>query len=229
MKNSSPMNFLRGILALAALIVPLCASAQMVGSAPPQSQQPQLLIQQIAPDRWVAGLLTVNIDRLAAPGTLGRQRRENWCWAASVQMVLNLDGVAVTQEQVVQRIYGGDIDRGGTPLQIMNALSGWGFTFNGRPAILWPRQLTSYPDMIEDLSLGWPLIVGLKNPDGSGHAEVITAVTYSQGPNGVPIFQTVVLRDPWPFNPSRVEMPWSQFAARVTFIVRNRVTYPQGM
>lgn len=229
-RSSSLINFLRGIVALAALAIPFHASAQMMGQPPAQSQQtPQRLIQQIGPDLWVAGLMTVNIDRLAAPGTVGRQRRENWCWAASVQMILNLDGVAVTQEQVVQRIYGGDIDRGGTPQQIMSALSGWAFTFNGKPAILWPQPLTSYPDMIEELSLGWPLIVGMKNPDGSGHAEVITAVTYSRGLDGVPVFQSVVLRDPWPFNPSRVEMPWSEFVPRVISIIRNRVTYPQGI
>lgn len=187
------------------------------------------LVTQLGPDLWVAGLQRANVEVYAAPENIGRQRRQNWCWAASVQMVLNLAGLVVTQEQVVQRIYGGDLDSPATGPQIMAALSGWAFTRNGRPANLHPLPLTAFRELFDDLSLGWPLIVGLQNPDGSGHAVVITAVTYGMGPpGGDPDFRTVIIRDPWPFNPSRVEMPWSEFTSRVGFVIRNRVTYPQG-
>jgi hypothetical protein len=187
------------------------------------------LITRAGPDLWVAGLQRANVEVYAAPENMGRQRRQNWCWAASVQMMLNLAGLVVTQEQVVQRIYGGDLDSPANGPQIMAALSGWAFTRNGKPASLHPRPLASYREMVEDLSLGWPLIVGLQNADGSGHAVVITAVTYGMGPpGGDPDFRTVIIRDPWPFNPSRVEMSWSEFRSRGSFIIRNRVTYPAG-
>src|SRR5580692_9673449 len=67
-------------------------------------------IRQFGPNLWVAAIEQLPIARLAAPESMGRQRRENWCWAASVQMVLNLAGLQVTQEQVVARIFGGDLD-----------------------------------------------------------------------------------------------------------------------
>jgi hypothetical protein len=197
-------------------------SQHLAAQIPPRS------IQQIGPNLWVAGLPTPMVIRLSASESWGRQRRENWCWAASVQMALNVAGIRVTQEQVVERIYGGDIDRGGTPQQIMEAMTGWAPTISGTAALLNPLPLTNDSEMIDDLSLGWPLIVGLTNPDGSGHAEVITAVTYGIGPNGAPVFRSVILRDPWPYNASRVEMSWPEFSARRSFAIRNRVTYPSG-
>ena len=188
----------------------------------------QRFIERIGPNLWMAGLTTPTVEALSASETWGRQRRQNWCWAASVQMILNIAGIRVSQEDVVERIYGGDLDRGGTSQQILDALTGWAPTISGTTALLNPLPLTNDPDMIDDLSLGWPLVVGLRNSDGSGHAEVITAVKYGVQADGSPAFQSVVLRDPWPYNPSRVEMPWPEFANRRGFIIRNRVTYPSG-
>jgi hypothetical protein len=144
-------------------------------------------------------------------------------------MTLKMAGIRVTQEQVVERIYGGDIDKGGTPEDIMNALTGWAPTISGKTAELHPQPLNNDAEMIDDLSLGWPLIVGLKNPDGSGHAEVITAITYNVRPDNTPIFRSAVLRDPWPYNPSREEISWSEFVDRRNFVIRNHITYPNGL
>jgi hypothetical protein len=33
-----------------------------------------------------------------------------------------------------------------------------------------------------------------------------------------------VLRDPWPYNPSRLEMSWAEFTSRVQDIIRVWVT-----
>ena len=190
---------------------------------------PQRFIRQIAPNLFVAEVPQAAIIAGGAVETWGRQRKQNWCWAASVQMTLNMAGIRVSQEEVVQRIYGGDIDKGGTAQDIMNALSGWAPTVNGKAAELHPAPLTNDAEMLDDLSLGWPLIVGLKNPDGSGHAEVITAVTYTVRPNNTPIFRSIVLRDPWPFNQSREEISWSEFNSRRNFVIRNHVTFPNGL
>lgn len=214
-----------------ATICCICVAILTVASLPSKlsaQASSQRLIRQIGPNLWEAGLPTFIFQKLTASEDWGRQRRQNWCWAASVQMTLNAAGIRVSQEEVVQRIYGGDIDQGGTPQQILVALTGWAPTISGTRALLNPLSLTNDADMIDDLSLGWPLIVGLRNPDGSGHAEVITAITYSSQPNGTPVFQSVVLRDPWPYNQSRVEMPWSEFVDRRNFVIRNRVTYPSG-
>src|SRR5438309_1594878 len=34
------------------------------------------------------------------------QHNTNWCWAASIQMIFNYYGIAITQEQIVARSYG---------------------------------------------------------------------------------------------------------------------------
>jgi hypothetical protein len=182
------------------------------------AQQPS--IQQIGPGIWVAGIPTNEFEFVAA-----RQRHSNWCWAASVQMVLNYRGVPVTQEQVVQRIFAGDApDVPGQPEQILTALSGWAFTTNGQPVML-----SSYPfafsgsEIVRDLAERWPIVVGVRNSGGGGHAYVLTAVTYATDPWNQPIFRSAVLRDPWPDNPSRIEVPWAQFQQNWMFMARMRI------
>jgi hypothetical protein len=181
---------------------------------------------QIGPNLWVAGLNSPTVVTLTDPGYRGKQRMTNWCWAASVQMVLNLDGVAVTQEQVVERIFGGDIDKPGSTQDILTALSGWAFNFGGRKVLIDSQRIFSDQELVDNLSHGWPLIVGMENPDHqSGHAVVITAVTYVPSPTG-PICQTIVYRDPWPTNPSRVEVPILQFKQSSRFFISAHVSQP---
>ena len=215
---SDPKNI---IARFAALFLALAAAA---GAAmPAKAQQPS--VQAIAPGIWAAGIPSNEFEYFAAPQTEGHQRQSNWCWAACVQMVLNYRGVPVTQEQVVQRIFAGAVPNvAGQPNQILAALSGWAVTRNGQRVML-----TSSPfafdgsEIVRDLAERWPRVVGV-NMGNSGHAYVMTAVTYAVDPWNRPIFQTVVLRDPWPGNPSRIEVPWSQFQQRWMFMARMRVT-----
>ncbi len=227
----SPSSHLTAVSKLAA-ICGLCVvvlTLSLLTSNLSAQVPPQRSIRPIGPNLWVAEVPQAVIQVGGAVQSWGRQRKQNWCWAASVQMTLNMAGIRVTQEQVVERIYGSDIDKPGTPQDIINALTGWAPTINGTIALLNPRPLIDDAEMIDDLSLGWPLIVGLRNPDGSGHAEVITAITYSMLPNGAPAFQSVVLRDPWPYNSSRTEISWDEFVTRRSFVIRNRVSFPNGM
>jgi len=57
-------------------------------------------------------------------------------------------------------------------------------------------------EMIRNLSFGNPLIAGLTNDDDSLHAVVVTAITYRRrrGWDGAPAYESVVIRDPWPYN-----------------------------
>ena len=47
------------------------------------------------------GIKTENFNYYASS-----QRNSNWCWAASIQMILNYYGVNITQEQIVEKSYG---------------------------------------------------------------------------------------------------------------------------
>jgi hypothetical protein len=205
-----------GTLLLAALSVAVPAIAPAPGSA----QAPPADIHEIAPSVYVAGIPTNEFRFVAA-----RQHASNWCWAAAIQMVLNYDGLAVTQEQVVARIFGDSMpDEPAEPEDILDALSGWAPQFNGRPAEIVATPYVYQPsDIVNDLASHWPIIVGLRNPEGGGHVFVLTAVTYNVDPTNQPAFRTVVLRDPWPTHESRIQIPWSVFSSRVGFFARVRV------
>lgn len=197
----------------------------------------------IGPNSYIAGVPTDKFRYSAAPEVEGRQRQENWCWAACVQMVLNFHGLCVNQEQVVQRIYGQQVNRPATNAQILTALSGWAPDECGRPAAITASPYAWDEAVIDDLAYDWPLIVGLDNKDGSGHAYVLTAVqfhndTYVQGYTRRfwlgrwysvpvyaqrPVFDYVYLRDPWPSNASKQTIAYSDFKSNLLFADRVRV------
>jgi len=180
-------------------------------------------IAQIRPGLYTVGIPSDQFQYFAAPETTGRQRSANWCWAASIQMVLNYHGLYVTQEEIVTRIYGQLVDQPGQPEQILQALSGWAPDTRGRySTIIAEPYSISGPSLVTDLVYRWPLIVGLKG-ESIGHAYVLTAVTYEVDRFNNPIFKSVVLRNPWPNSPSREEMSWDDFMSRVMFATRVHV------
>ncbi len=174
---------------------------------------------QISSNQYVVGLPSEGFKHFAAT-----QHKQNWCWAACVQMVLNWHGLYVNQEEIVERIYGRQVDRPAQPNQILNALTGWAPDARGRYSAIQADPVNIVPEtVIQDLEYRWPLIVGLSQPTGGGHAYVLTAAYVYQDPNQGPIIYRVVLRDPYPTNPSRIEMDMREFAARCTFATRVRV------
>ncbi|HMG72801.1 MAG TPA: papain-like cysteine protease family protein [Pyrinomonadaceae bacterium] len=203
-------------------------------------------IVQVAPNSYIAGVNTVEFQYFVAPEWAGRQRQQNWCWAACVQMVLNYHGLYVTQEQVVQRVFGQQIDQAADEAGILTALTGWLPDNRGRFSAITASPYVWDEALVNDLAYKWPLIAGLRNEDGlSGHAYVLTALqfhkeTYVSGYNrvlvggrwyNVPtyaqrlVFDYVVLRDPWPTNESKQVWTWAKFRSQLmnlnrVFVVR---------
>jgi len=182
-------------------------------------------IVQVRPGLFAAGVPSAQFDFFAARGHQGRQRQQNWCWAACVQMTLNYHGLRVSQEEVVQRVFGAQVDRPGTPQMILAALSGWAPDQRGRYSVI---HATPYvmrgSTIVRDLANRWPLIIGLRGQP-VGHAYVLTGVYYTVNPyNNEPVFQHVILRDPWPGRPSRVEVPWVVFQQKLMFMARVSVS-----
>lgn len=177
-------------------------------------------IQRLGQNYFVAGILTDQFEFFSSPNQHGRQRQANWCWAASVQMVLNYHGLYVAQEQVVQRIYGAQVDSPADSRQILQALTGWAPDARGRYSSIHANPYThSAGQIVQDLANRWPLIVGLRNPNGGiGHAVVLTAVFYSVDQFNNPILDAVVIRDPWPGNPSRQKISFNEFQSRLMFM-----------
>lgn len=147
----------------------------------------------------------VGIEKSQMDFVVAKQHGFYWCWAASIQMVLNFYGVDITQEEIVERTYGvdksgylpdwpannetvhlnlntGDIDNNGT---IYNVSSKIGY---GPPG---PRLL------IKELDAGRPIVLGYQSGRTSKHLVVITAVKF-RIENRKPIIEKIIVRDPSP-------------------------------
>tara|TARA_B110000093_G_scaffold157099_1_gene175192 strand:- start:4072 stop:4698 length:627 start_codon:yes stop_codon:yes gene_type:complete len=179
-------------------------------------------IQRLGPNYFLAGVPTNEFDAWAAESVIGNQRQANWCWAACSQMVLNYHGLYVSQEQIVTKIYGGLVDRPANESQIRVALSGWAPNVQGRISNIYCQSgLTSVNEITQALASKWPLIVGLRNPNGGvGHAYVLTAVYYSTDQFNNTIPDKVVLRDPMPGTDGRIEVSWQQFSNRLMMVFK---------
>ncbi len=196
-------------------LVIICLTILMSNLAVGQS------IQQLGLNYYAAGVPSQEIQFFASS-----QRSQNWCWAACVQTVLSYHGLYVTQEQVVQKIYGNLVDRPADERQIRVALSGWAPNVQGRISQIYCQSgVASINEITNNLAYKWPLIVGLRNPKGGiGHAYVLTAIYYSTDMYNNTVPDKVVLRDPWPGSPSRQEMSWYEFSNRVMMAFKVWVT-----
>jgi hypothetical protein len=165
-------------------------------------------------DQYQSGIPTDRLQFTAAPDTWGRQRSSNWCWAADLQTILDFHGLPVTQEQVVQRAYGSLLDRPASPEEIAAAVDGWTMqASDGQAAVV---QAASVPfdvgAIVREMHSDRPSIIGLVTPGGSGHAYVLTSITYRSDGNLVqPV--SVTLRDPWPDNPNFKTMSYDEMTS----------------
>lgn len=148
---------------------------------------------------------------------IARQRDTNWCWAACTQMVLNYQGVNVTQEEIVERVFGAKENNPAGAKEIVKGASGW--YVNGHQINAGYDYPLSPQKLINDLVSKYPLIIGLRMPGQNiGHAYVLTGIGFNK--NGDAVYpQKVILRDPWPENESRIILTWSNFSDRVHTIV----------
>lgn len=203
------MKTIRSLLVTAALLTPGAVQAD---------------VWQVAPGVFVAGVPSHQFEYVRANSASGgRQEQQNWCWAASIEMVLRYHGLDVAQGDIVQQVFGHRVDAPANAYQILYALNGWRVDRRGRSFVVGadPYVVSGW-QLIEDLAYRWPLIVGLHG-DPIGHAYVLTAVRYSVDPWGRPVFHSVVLRDPWPGSESRQEWSWAAFESRLMFMARVRV------
>jgi hypothetical protein len=184
---------------------------------------------QIGPNYFSCGVPTQEFEFMRAQSMNGgSQLQSNWCWAACVQMVLNYHGLQVSQQDVVRRIFGpGEPNNPAHEPQILAALSGWAPDARGGYSQIFAQGgFTPLEQIIEALAYKWPLIVGLRNPNGGvGHAYVMTGIYYTVQVNawGNPVGyipDRVILRDPWPGNLSRQEISWYEFQQRCMMAVK---------
>ena len=160
------------------------------------------------------------------------QENSQWCWAASIQMVLNYYGVDINQRQIVARTFGtglfGTLPNRPASDQVITAnLNNWSIDNRGRRYIVNARHNGGAPNpewLLNELQQKRPIVVGYVPPGANqGHAVVITAASYSYSPTFVgpkPVIHSIVVRDPFPtqqniYNRGRVEYSGAQFASRM--------------
>ncbi len=169
------------------------------------------LTGQLGPQPIYVGIPTTQFNFAAAA-----QQQNEWCWAASTQMILGWYGVPTTQPEIVQRVYGSVIDQAASDQVISAALNGWGRAVNGQVVTISSVVYPGPPPpmiLINQLSQRHPVLLTFMSGPTSGHAVVITAASYINTQWG-PQITSLVIRDPYPTpqntaNAGRVEIAGS--------------------
>lgn len=175
--------------------------------------------------------LAQKIYYVGIPGTKlnyisATQEKAHWCWAASIQMVLNYYDIDITQQQIVKRTYGNDMfgdlpDWAASIETIHSNLNNWSVDNKGKTYIVNAQYGNGAPEpffLIEELSNQRPVIIGYQSEFG-GHAVVVTALSYYESALG-PVVRSIIVRDPLPGNceagkKGRIEYEASSFANRI--------------
>jgi ABC-type bacteriocin/lantibiotic exporter with double-glycine peptidase domain len=184
---------------------------------------------QVTPGYFTASIEPKHFEFAAAPRVAGMQSQSNWCWAACIQMVLKYRGLFVEQENVFDRISGSWIHAQDEQQQILAALSRWGPDYKGSFSTVYASPYAfGGVHLVQDLAANSPLIADLRTPDGGDHAFVLTAISYRLGFFDQPIFDKVVLCDPWPEHEKCQELSWADFKQRLSFLVWVSVSSPKS-
>ncbi|MEP6691693.1 MAG: C39 family peptidase [Gemmatimonadaceae bacterium] len=133
------------------------------------------------------------------------QHNSQWCWAASIQMVLAYYGMKVTQEQIVQRSFGEDTqgqlpNKPGSSELITQNLNNWNVDAGGTRYHVTAQVGRGAPPptlLLQEVKDQHPVILAYMSGPSSGHAVVATAAGYTPSDNG-PIVREIIVRDPWP-------------------------------
>jgi hypothetical protein len=179
-------------------------------------------ITQIRPNYFKAGIPEAEFQFFSAPNQIGKQRQENWCWAACIQMILNYHGLIVTQEDVVYKVFGDVDDHRATDQEILSALDSWAFNLQGGMSkVYYQAGVNSPNEVVNLLAAKWPLLVGIKEADSSKHTYVMTDVFYSVDRLNNTYPDKVVLRDPWPgTSNSTIIMSWDELVKKCSLVVK---------
>lgn len=133
-------------------------------------------------ERCVSGLSAAGMAAI-----FQAQEASNWCWAASVAMILRRYGGQVTQQEVVRTALGVPENQRATERAVAGLLNrtwrdalGQTLVASAQAVARWHRGMgLAAPEVLEDLALGHPLLLGAQE-----HAMVLVQVTYERRSDG---------------------------------------------
>ena len=145
--------------------------------------------------------MTVGIPTADFNFVSAAQLHTEWCWAASIQMVLNWYGVPVRQADVVSRIYGKTVDRAATEEAIVHAMRGTAYNRKHEKVRLYAERRQGVPPtglLLDELGNRHPLLVTFHSTKTMLHAVVITSAEYERNEKGNVHVTSLTFRDPNP-------------------------------
>lgn len=144
------------------------------------------------------------------------QEQSNWCWAACLEMSFSCLGHRLTQQTIVKATWGDIRNAPAAPADMVKTISReyvdtLGDRFHPKARLL-DRTVTIFTLMaalsatFDHVGAGKPAVVATRNPDGSGHATMLTHLSVRRPASRVtsPEFHSARVYDPWPGRGSRV-------------------------
>ncbi|ABF41583.1 hypothetical protein Acid345_2582 [Candidatus Koribacter versatilis Ellin345] len=134
------------------------------------------------------------------------QLKTDWCWAASVQMVLNWYHIPVKQTDVVGRIYGKPVDKAASEDEITVALSGTAYDRDHHKVLLRAKRIRGVPPtdlLVDELERQRPVLLTIRSTRTMLHAVVLTSAEYEVNKEGHIHVTSLTYRDPNPSIKSR--------------------------
>lgn len=133
--------------------------------------------------------------------TPSQQLMSQWCWAACIEMICKFNGVRLSQQSIVNRIYGGIQNLPADDRVLTSALNAQWVSDDGVPFKISAKVFSpalgladvSNQRVVDDLKAERPLL------NGSGsHATIVARVDYIMSSAGQPQIERVHVIDPYP-------------------------------
>jgi len=157
-----------------------------------------LAIVLLAPGFARAGVFVGIADQEFASHYRPQQATE-WCWASCVEMALSWEGIAVSQESIVARCLGGEVNLGGEPDDMVASTNGIFRTTTGEAVLISGQFLRGAPTptvLYNHLRRRKPVILLYERADGSGHAVLLTGIEVRIDPDDGVFVEQLHVFDP---------------------------------
>lgn len=113
------------------------------------------------------------------------QEKDNWCWAACIQMILQYNGISKVQSDIVRQVYGTPYNWTASGNEIAGTFDKW----NGFSVKAFKSKTAQ--SFINEISAGHPLIIGYEE-----HAYLLTHIYYKKTSNGALVPFKVIIINP---------------------------------
>ncbi|MCL5030392.1 MAG: hypothetical protein M1480_15380 [Bacteroidetes bacterium] len=151
-------------------------------------------------------LVFTGIEKVEQNQVYAEQRNQEWCWASSIQFVLNYYGAKVSQEDIIKKSFHVSDPYDSLPdwhsnlPMIIKRLNGWFIKCKGRKYIVKAKLVSEVPKpmlLYDELKNMRPVILVSKDSLKSFLPFICTAVGFLPGYYG-PVVKQIMIRSTYP-------------------------------